>query len=180
MNDISSFVSSIKQAKWQTDTTLNRFFLPENLKYWMCDKGSLTSSLRNISENNFEVEVIRQRKSLPFWHETKIPKSSPNVVSVIREVHLKLHGVPVIYARSVIPLELALPGRFGLNNLGSTPLGHLLFRDGRIRNSRREFTTVTKTNDIPNDVFGRRTPYEYRDSTILVSEFFLPSFYQFI
>lgn len=180
MNEFSSLVSSIKQAKWQTDTTLNRFFLPEKLKFWMCDKGSLTTSLRSISENNFEVEVINQGKTLPCWHERKILKSLPNVVAVIREVNLKLHGVPVIYARSVIPLELALPGRFGLNNLGTTPLGHLLFRDGRIRNSRREFTKITKTSNLPDEVFGRRTPYEYRNSSILVSEFFLPSFNQFI
>lgn len=177
MTDCSALRELIRNAKWQDDTPLSQYFLPNDLRGWLCAKGSLTAALRQISNNSFEVEVVSQTKRTPFNGEAKLLNLTVTSVAVVREVKLKIYDEPVIFARSVIPMKLALPGRFGLNNLGKTPLGHLLFKDGRMRASRREFATQFVGAE---KVHARRTPYEYRDSSILVSEFFLPSLKKYI
>ena len=93
--------------------------------------------------------------------------------ATIREVELMIYETPVVYARSIIPSDLTQRKETGLANLGSKPLGHLLFKDGRMRKSRREFTCV-------EGIFGRRTPYEYEGGTILVNEFFLDALKKYL
>ena len=61
----------------------------------------------------------------------------------------------------------------GLASLGSKPLGHLLFKDGIMKKSRREFACV-------EGIYGRRTPYEYEGGLILVNEFFLDGLVEFL
>ena len=68
-------------------------------------------------------------------------------------------------------------GPEGLKNLGGTPLGHLLFKDGKMRVSKREFLNLQIKQ---NTLYARRTPYDYLDSRILVSEFFLPEFNKYL
>jgi len=96
---------------------------------------------------------------------------------MIREVELKIHDTPVVFARSILPLALISNGRNGLANLGRTPLGHLLFKNGRIRVSKRQ-VTVAELNE--QTVVARRTPYDFQGDTILVSEYFLHDLKAFI
>ena len=96
---------------------------------------------------------------------------------MIRQVELKLHDETVVFARSIIPLALISKGRSALANLGRTPLGHLLFKDGKIRVSKREFAKLKVAH---NSVTARRTPYDYQGRQILVSEFFMPTIYKYL
>lgn len=162
---------------WQLENKHSVSHLDSRLTKLACGNGSLTAALVALSNNNFAVKLIRQELSLPYFHE-QIKLGRPLArAAMIREVELQLFGESVLYARSVIPLSLMKKGRNGLVNLGRTPLGHLLFKDGKMRVSKREFTTLKFEQTY---VTARRTPYDYQGSQILVSEFFLPSIYRYL
>ncbi|MFT6407178.1 MAG: chorismate--pyruvate lyase [Arenicella sp.] len=165
------------QSNWWRDNALSIAKLDPRLASLICEKGSLTSALVALSGNNFSVKVIQQGIALPCFHEQRKLGRTLSRAAMIREVELQLEGESVVFARSIIPLSLVTKGRNSLANLGRTPLGHVLFKDGKIRVSKREFTQVAYQSDI---VSARRTPYDYQGSQILVSEFFLPTIYKYL
>jgi len=168
-----------KQFNWWADTRLgvDKLAGPGPLRRLITDRGSLTSALIKLGEGNFHVNVLRQTIALPHFHEN-IKLGRPLArAAMIREVELSIKGTPVVFARSIVPLELAKHGRDGLADLGGKPLGHLLFKDGNIRVSKREFSKIRNGG---KDILARRTPYDYLGSRILVAEFFLHSLPEFI
>lgn len=156
---------------WRADQALTKSQMPAKLKPWLCDQGSLTAALKDVAGGTFQVQLISQKIAIPHCHEQRKLGQPLHLAAMVREVNLCIHNTPVVFARSVIPLSLARKGGGGLARLGQTPLGHLLFKSGRIRISRREF--LQKRNQGP--IHARRTPYDYLGGTILVSEYFLPS-----
>jgi chorismate--pyruvate lyase len=172
-----SYTALAAHAKWWQESTLSTAKLDTRLKSLATEKGSLTAALVALSNHNFAVKVVRQRIALPFFHEQQKLGRAQSRAAMVREVELQLYGESVVFARSIIPLALVTKGRNGLANLGRTPLGHLLFKDGEIRISKRDFTQVDYQSDV---VSARRTPYDYQGSQILVSEFFLPTIYKYL
>ncbi|RBP53794.1 chorismate--pyruvate lyase family protein [Arenicella xantha] len=171
------YTNLAKYPIWLRDTpnAVHRF--EPRLQTLITDKGSLTAALIRLGRGAFRVRVLRQAIALPYFHEQRKLARPLSAAAMIREVELLVHDVPVVYARSIVPLTLVSQGRSGLANLGRTPLGHLLFKDGRIRVSKREFSTPELNTTV---LAARRTPYDYQGSTILVSEFFLPAIYSFL
>jgi chorismate-pyruvate lyase len=165
------------QFNWWPDNALSISKLNPKIVALASDRGSLTSALLGLSDNNFAVNVLQQVIKLPFFHEQLELGQPLSRAAVIREVELQLYGETAVFARSIIPLPLVAKGRSGLANLGRTPLGHLLFKDGQIKVSRRQFS---QTSYLGNLVAARRTPYDYEGSQILVSEFFLPTIYKYL
>jgi len=162
---------------WWPDNQLSLAKLDPSLLAIMSGSGSLTQVLVGLSNNNFSVNVLSQKVAVPKFHEQKMLGYPLSRAALIREVELQLFGDTVVFARSIIPLRLINKGRYGLANLGTTPLGHLLFNSGEIKVSRRQFAQF----DIDTlTISARRTPYDYQESQILVSEFFLPKIYEFI
>ena len=160
----------IKNDNWYADNAYTRNKIPKKLKEYVASKGSLTKKLITLSDNNFEVNVLAQNLSLPYYHEQLILAQNLYKWAMIREVELKIYGEAIVYARSIIPLSLILKGQSGLANLGQKPLGHLLFRHGQTDVSKREFMNAG------TEIYARRTPYHYLNSKVLVSEVFLPQF----
>jgi len=161
-----------RHSLWQRDNACAKLKQTEILKPIVNDKGSLTAELTRLGKGDFKVNVLRQEIMVPYHHEQLKLKRSLNKAAMIREVELVVNGRPVVFARSIVPLELVSNGKHGLSSLGRTPLGHLLFRDGKIRVSKREFAFIKFEETT---LIARRTPYEYQGSSILVSEYFLPA-----
>ncbi|MFT5574350.1 MAG: chorismate--pyruvate lyase [Cryomorphaceae bacterium] len=177
-NVVYSNISCLKHyCQWQADNALVQHLLPEALVPWLGGTGSLTQALRVIADGTFKVSVLSEQIKVPFWHEQRKLQRSLHLAALIREVELSIHERPVVFARSIIPLNLVSAGRGGLKNLGGTPLGHLLFKDGNMRVSKREFLRLQINQKT---IHARRTPYDYLDSRILVSEFFLPEFNKYL
>lgn len=161
-----------QSSPWRADNNLSQRTIPKDLRAMVIAKGSLTTALTELSDGDFKVNVSDQRIKVPYWHEQRKLNRPLSRAALIRQVELQIYGESVVYARSIIPLALASNGASGLANLGRTPLGHLLFRDGRVRISKREFASFTLSKA---EITARRTPYDYQGSRILVSEFFLPA-----
>jgi chorismate--pyruvate lyase len=165
------------QANWWRDNVLSIAKLDPQLSSLVSEKGSLTTALMALSQNNFSVKVLQQSIALPFFHEQRKLGRALSRGALIREVELQLYGESVVFARSIIPLSLVAKGRNGLASIGRKPLGHVLFKDGKIRVSKRDFAQLEYQSDT---LFARRTPYDYQGSQILVSEFFLPTIYKYL
>ncbi|MEY3863537.1 MAG: hypothetical protein RL183_422, partial [Pseudomonadota bacterium] len=86
----------------------------------------------------------------------------------IREVYLCVNDVPVVFARSVLPTSSSTGVNRDVLQLGSKPLGEVLFKKGKAPILLREIT------EIPGLGWGRRSLYQLRGHPILISEFFLP------
>lgn len=166
-----------RHPRWRQDTPITQPDSSAPLKSLVIDRGSLTAALIALSAGTFEVNVLRQYLATPFVHEQRKMGRPTNLVAGVREVELHVHGEAVVFARSIMPLAVANNGQGGLGKLGQTPLGHLLFKNGRIRVSKRQFADV----DLDGERYhARRTPYDYRQTQILVSEFFLPQIQKYL
>lgn len=166
-----------RHNQWLADNANSISRQPELLKPIANHKGSLTSVLVALGDGDFAVNLLNQRICLPYYHE-QIKLGRPLYkAAMVREVELMVSGVAVVYARSILPLNLVSKGKSSLANLGRTPLGHLLFKDGKIRVSKREFAMIECGK---NTITARRTPYDYQGSIVLVAEFFLPHLQRFL
>ena len=166
----------VKGLKWQQDNNVTRNKIDQSLKSLVTSKGSLTKELTKLG-STFSVKVLNQKLALPIFHEQQILNRPLNRQAIIRQVELRIDNTTVVFARSVLPLSLIKKTQTGLANLGQKPLGHLLFKKGEMRVSKRQFAEM---NYQGKRIYARRTPYQYMGSTILVSEYFLPNIEQLL
>lgn len=158
-------------ARWRPANALSGMQVAPEIWRWISDEQSLTQRLIDVSSGDFAVDVLRQTIDIPLYHEQDCLNQAHHLAATVREVCLTIFSEPIVLARSIIPLSLVRQHQNGLTNLGSKPLGQLLFKEGEVRIARRQFTAV---NTLTGIVYGRRTPYKYQGSSILVCEFYLP------
>lgn len=172
-----SYLTMAANANWRASNVLTTKAIPRRLQELVTTDGSLTQGLIALGGGDFKVKVLKQEVQLPYFHEQRLLARPLQLVAMLREVELIIGNTPVVYARSIIPLRLLTKGNSGLVSLGQKPLGHLLFKQGKMRVSKRQFSSL----DVDGiTLCARRTPYRYMGSTILVSEFFLPTINDFI
>ncbi len=157
------------------------------LRPWLIDPGSLTARIRARC-TEFHVEVIRQALARPHPDEAEALGLRSREHSWLREVLLHADGVPVVYARSVLPRQ-NLRGAWRLfHGIGSRPLGAALFSDPRIarqplrcarldRRDARYHRVMSLLGDprLPASLWARRSLFRLRGRALLVSEIFLPA-----
>ena len=167
---MKQYLDIARQRHWYFEKHPANLLIPKKWQPWLFDKGSLTAMLMNYSNNNFYVKVLSQTWAKPFLHEQQALGTSKPQLSLIREVELYCNDQPVVFARSIIPRKAtAGKGRI-LTNLGSKPLGHLLFKKARVRKRKREVAPISFNN---KKLWARRTPYVFLGEEILITEFFL-------
>lgn len=165
---------------WKTYTKLNQGQLPESVRYWLLDRGSLTARLIAASKGDFQVKVLEQSWRTPFLNESRLLGIKPRQKALIREVVLLCHGQPWVYARSVIPHK-SLQGRLGfLRKLKDSALGALLFKDPNLQRSHFQINRITLPQEPipciePSTVYGRRSLFHLYGKPLLVAEVFLPA-----
>lgn len=158
------------------------------LRPWLLDPGSLTARIRARCDH-FEVRVIRQAPMRPHPDEAELLGLRPGARAWLREVLLLADGVPVVYARSVLPRH-HLRGAWRLfHGIGSRPLGAALFSDPRIVRQPLRCTRLDVRDAryhrvshllggqprLPASLWARRSLFRLRGRALLVSEVFLPT-----
>jgi chorismate--pyruvate lyase len=138
---------------------------------WLLHQGSLTSALMEFSSERFRVRVLSQHWARPLARESRLLGVDYHLAARIREVELLCNEEVVVFARSVIPLALFRQEPHTFQGMGSQPLGHLLFKDGRARIRKREISSLATKDG--STIYGRATPYQYHGGEILVSEYFV-------
>lgn len=149
------------------------------LSDWLAAEGSLTARLS--AHGHFQVELLYQGAGRCLPHEARaLALPRPRRV-IVRHVRLRVDGLAVVLARSVVsPSALARSWRL-LRGLGNRPLGAALWMDPKIRRERPLFGLLPRTHpllrgngpDVP--VPARCARFWLQDEPLLLIEAFLPA-----
>lgn len=167
---------SLTRLVWQSYRRVPNIVLTREWRRWILDTGSLTKRLMAISAADFRVEVLQQSVSTPVNNERHALNIKLRQVCLIREVALLCHQLPVVYARSAIPLTTLRGQERQLAHLGNKPLGAFLFQHHNMSRGPLEITAFRHL--LAGDTrFGRarRSVFYLNNRPLLVSEFFLPN-----
>lgn len=161
----------LAQSEWLSEQSAANAAIPRQWRPWLFDHGSLTAQLKAHSNDAFAVRVLSESWGVPDDREMLKLKLALNSVAQIRQVELLCNGEVMVFARSIIPQSLFEAQQQTFKELGSKPLGHLLFKKGGEQQSRRDIS-IYRPEAGPT-IYGRSTPYLYEGAEILVSEFFV-------
>jgi len=170
---------------WFARRELRYAQLPAGLVHWLFDPGSLTARLRAHCPDGFHVRVQSQLWRVPMHNEIRRLAMRERQMSLIREVYLYCDERPLVFARTVIPGKTLRGRQKHLADLGSRPLGAVLFADPHMRRDEIEVTCLGKGDRLyhkavamleaqPQSIWGRRSVFYLEQKPLLVSEFFLP------
>ena len=134
-------------------------------------EGSLTSKLVEFSDGDFKVRVLSEHWARPTRYAASKLSLEQHLAVRVREVELLCNNAVVVFARTIIPLNLHQGNQALFGSMGSRPLGHFLFREGEIKIAKRDIR-VHYINEGPQ-IYARATPYSFRGSEILVCEHFV-------
>jgi chorismate lyase len=174
------------EAHWLTETQLRVHIQTLHAREWMLDKGSLTQRLIDYCEGEFAVFLRREEQGRPLRSESRLLGLPECRLAIIREVNLLCRGIPLVFARTVIPFS-SLRGRTrSLAGLGSRPLGAMLFQDpttrretvqyAKIRPGQGLYVSATQNlEQCTQTLMARRTLFCYKGRPLLVNEIFLPT-----
>ncbi len=154
--------------KWLNGSELSGCLTKKNILDWLQEEGSITAKIS--SKAKFKLEILNDDIGIAEDEEYFGLDIASEKVR-IREVLLYGNLEPLVYARSIIPNQTASKGYPGLGNIGSKPLGDLLFQSELFIKTRREFAQFqTSSKDV---IWGRRTHYLVRGYPLSVMEVFL-------
>ncbi len=170
-----------QNQRWYQHHQLFNQSLPPALLPWLFDTSSLTARLINLYDKNFSVRVISQQ-----WQKLSAEEASAMSLksvhsALVRQVLLCGSGKPLVYARTVIPATTIQGAQRRYANMGSRPLGAMLFADRTMRRETVQVAILPATNKahrytkIDKPIWGRRSVFRVAGKPILVSEYFLPA-----
>ena len=170
---------------WYFTRELRYGYVPAEMTNWLLDPGSLTARLIKVCPGRFRVQVLSQTWQAPLHNEIKRLGMRERQMSFIREVYLYCNDQPWVFARTVIPRKTLSGKQRHLADLGSRPLGAVLFADPHMHRDEIEVTclhakeqlyhkAVAALSQRPASIWGRRSVFYLNNKQLLVSEIFLP------
>jgi len=128
--------------RWRTRTQIAVKDTPAKLKPWLYEEFSLTRKLKHRCPGLFSLRLLDQFKGLPLADERRTLHLPAGRIALIRRVQLRCGETPLVFARSVIPLETLNRGERRLAQLGSRPLADVLFAHPLMHRGEMEFTRL--------------------------------------
>lgn len=149
---------------------------------WLNEQGSLTQRLTALSAERFAVEPLLEGWQILRADECAALGVPDGSEGWVREVYLHGAGVPWVFARSVAARSALQRHPFALDRLGSTSLGHLLFRDPAFTRlpieACRYPAALLPAAVRTSGLWGRRSLFRQGPLGVLVAEVFLPALWQ--
>ncbi len=158
--------------RWAPIHRINKIKIPPALWPWLITQASLTAKLQSLG--TLTVEVIDDAWGTPTTRERRRLNLRPREAARIRTVLLKVDGIAVIYARSIIPAR-SLRGHWRqVKHLKNKPLGGYLFQHRALTRSGIEVTQLPKSMfpNQPEPLWARRSIFQQFGPGILVNEAF--------
>jgi chorismate--pyruvate lyase len=182
---MNRFGRHVYEPVWRIRSHMFAQQAPGSLISWLYDAGSLTRRLQAGCVDGFRVEVIEQSWQRPMLNEAVRLGISAERLALVRQVYLYCNNKPAVFARTVIPAQTLSGPQRHLANLGSRPLGAVLFANPNmcrdemevacIRPGQRIFASATaKLEQVPDEIWGRRSVFYLDRKPLLVNEVFLP------
>ncbi|MEH6565898.1 MAG: chorismate lyase [Halopseudomonas sp.] len=150
---------------------------PAPLFHWLCAEGSLTQRLTDAGNNDFKVELLAQEEQPARADEAQTLGIAAGQPVWVRQVLLHTAGAPRVFARSVAPLSALGSAAVELHKLGTTSLGHLLFRNPQINRGPIQISRYP-AEWLPSPwraegLWARRSQFSDGELQLLVCEVFL-------
>lgn len=149
---------------------------------WLFDQGSLTRRLTALSADRFSVTPLLQGWQTLREDECDALAVPAGSVGWVREVYLRGHEQPWVFARSVAARRALSDAAFDLESLGTRSLGELLFSDSAFTRG------ALQASPYPADwlppavreagLWARRSCFRRDALAVLVAEVFLPAFWR--
>lgn len=170
------------ESTWLWPTIL-KDTISANLYDWLVDTGSLTARLKQHCRE-FSVQVLIEG-TYPLSSDEQAKLNLTEKTGFVREVLLRLDGVPWVFARTIMPLTTLTGDGERLAQLGNQPLGAVLFNAPDMQRSAIEIAEFGDSNKLhglattlssswQGSLFGRRSCFLLAGKSLLVSEVFLP------
>ena len=156
-NKLTSWMSETKSLEVQNKEILS----------WLNESGSITSRIKSFSD--FKLKLLRDGPG-------EVDSADDDLIisnykeNNIREVLLYSDEEPLIYAKSIIPLETIRLGLGVLGNLKENPLGDILFSNPEIK---KEYMLFSKFESNKRIFYGRKGIYTVKGFPFSVCEIFL-------
>ena len=152
------------------------------LSDWLFDQGSLTQRLSSLADQQFSVTPLQEGWQTLRDDECQALNVPTGSHGWVREVYLRGHQQPWVFARSVAARSALEGSGLNLGELGSRSLGELLFSDqafsrGAIHVCRYPAAWLP-TAVRSEQLWARRSRFQRGALAVLVAEVFLPSLWQ--
>lgn len=169
-------------ASWQPPET---FTLPNSLRDWLLDPGSLTARLKCHGQQ-FRVQVLGQRIQTCDEAEANDDITAGEPV-LVREVLLYCDDMPQVFARSLLPLSSLTGAQRQLAHLDTQSLGQVLFNHPNLLRKKIEVAVFDQHSSVANlahylalenaqqVLWGRRSVFVLDGKPLMVAEIFLPN-----
>ncbi|AIZ35035.1 chorismate lyase [Pseudomonas sp. K1(2024)] len=149
---------------------------------WLFDEGSLTRRLTHLSDDHFCVTPLSEGWQPLRADECQALSLEPGAQGWVREVFLRGHDQPWVFARSVASRAALERGGLDLETLGSRSLGELLFCDQAFVRQPIEVCRYPEAwlpaPSASAGLWGRRSRFSRDGLDLLVAEVFLPALWQ--
>jgi chorismate--pyruvate lyase len=172
---------------WRDAATIPAGTLPEGLREWLLEPGSLTRRMRLYCDG-LKLSLLARAHARPFHDEASILHTHYQEYAFVRQVRLGCADQPWMYARTIMPLKTLTGAERRFQRLGGKPLGDVLFSGkpkargpleiARILPRHRLFQLATADLDLEaSELWGRRSVFFLHAKPMLVTEVFLPGIY---
>ena len=154
-------------SPWISFEKMTILLANENIKSWLIEKGPITKRIK--SEESFKLNLIKDEISAVDDSEKKFLEETSDNIKV-REVILLGNNIPRVYAKSLIPIRTIENGFSRLGELGTKPLGDILFEKEIFE---KTDVVYAQFQDKDSIFWGRKTKYIVKNMPLSVMEVFL-------
>ena len=154
---------------------------------WLQGSGSLTARLQ--ARGGFALDLLRQGLARPTLDEAIALGVKRDQLLRVREVALRVDGLALVFAHTVLPSRPRGPLAVWLKRLGNHSLGALLFTHPRFARGalscRRldprhalfqpAVNALELTDAPPKALWARRSRFTFNRQSVLVTEVFSPA-----
>ena len=151
---------------------------------WLAEYGSMTSCLTEAAGEPLDVEVLSSNEQELSAEEKSFLALNNRNKAYVREVIMSIDDSPWLYGRTVVPHETLKGDGEQLKQLGTKPLGQLLFKNNVSSRLFIEVAVITKNHFLYPDLvsniqqkhlWARRSMFLFNDSPLMVQEVFMPA-----
>jgi len=154
-------------SSWKNYETIHEDVKNDFIKSWLLEQGPITK--RISKEKSFSLELLRDDIGEVEVQDQQFIGSLAKEFKV-REVVLNGDKIPLVFARTIIPLLTIEKGFAELGKLGTRPLGDILFEKKIFKKEKSVYASFKLQQDT---FWGRKIRYSVNEQPFSVMEVFL-------
>ena len=169
--------------RWYNIDQLEQQAQPDIVRQWLGAVGSMTHAMRSLTEEQLQLQLLSSAPQQVHSEEAELLGALTSIELFTREVLMQQEEEALLYGRSIFPASLADVDLATIENLGTEPLGEVLFKLKEAPRLSMQFAMLDKNNYLyqalnqhliqSEPLFARRSLFDYQGQHVLVQEVFL-------